>query len=70
MAEEEVLPIPNLLIAQNLFVLSSPNLKRLHEKARTELVEGIKADGMRSLLQLFWRLRHPLTHSNRNGTLL
>jgi len=53
MAEEEVLPIPNLLIAQNLFALSSPNLKRLHEKARAELVEGIKADGMRSLLQLF-----------------
>jgi len=47
MAEEEVLPIPNLLIAQNLFVLSNPNLKRLHEKARVELVEGIKADGMR-----------------------
>ncbi|KAJ3547629.1 hypothetical protein NMY22_g1574 [Coprinellus aureogranulatus] len=46
MAEEVVLPIPNLSLPQNLYVLSNPALKHLHEKAREELMEGIKADEM------------------------
>ncbi|KAJ7090188.1 26S proteasome subunit RPN7-domain-containing protein [Mycena belliarum] len=50
-----VLPIPNLSLAQNLFTLSSPSLARLHNAARTALLEGIKADEMgpwyRSLTQ-------------------
>ncbi|KAJ2914349.1 hypothetical protein MD484_g6057, partial [Candolleomyces efflorescens] len=46
MAEEVVLPIPNLTLPQNLYVLSNPSLKRLHENARSKLLEGIKADEM------------------------
>jgi len=44
MADEVVLPIPNLTVPQNVFVLSNPALKHLHEKARKELLEAIKAD--------------------------
>ncbi|PPQ85741.1 hypothetical protein CVT26_005191, partial [Gymnopilus dilepis] len=44
MADEVVLPIPNLTIPQNLFILSNPALTHLHENARKELLEGIKAD--------------------------
>jgi len=44
MADELVLPIPNLTIPQNLFVLSNPALKHLHDNARKDLLEGIKAD--------------------------
>jgi 26S proteasome regulatory subunit N7 len=50
MAEEVVLPIPNLTLPQNLYVLSNPALKHLHENARSKLLEGIKADGTRFLL--------------------
>lgn len=46
MAEEIVLPIPNLSLPQNLYVLSNPSLKHLHEKAKKELLEGIKTDEM------------------------
>lgn len=47
MSEEIVLPIPNLKLAQNYFVLSSPHLSHLHEDARKVLLEGIKADRTR-----------------------
>ncbi|TFK20856.1 hypothetical protein FA15DRAFT_707706 [Coprinopsis marcescibilis] len=46
MAEETVLPIPNLALPQNLFVLSTPSLGHLHDKARTDLLAGIRADEM------------------------
>ncbi|KAF8163849.1 26S proteasome subunit RPN7-domain-containing protein [Crassisporium funariophilum] len=46
MADEVVFPIPNLTLPQNLFILSNPLLKHLHENARKELLEGIKADQM------------------------
>ncbi|KAF8967233.1 26S proteasome subunit RPN7-domain-containing protein [Flammula alnicola] len=46
MADEVVLPIPNLTVPQNLFILSNPALKTLHDNARKELLEGIKADQM------------------------
>ncbi|TFK17018.1 hypothetical protein FA15DRAFT_661753 [Coprinopsis marcescibilis] len=46
MAEETVLPIPNLALSQNLFVLSTPSLGHLHDKARADLLAGIRADEM------------------------
>lgn len=50
MADEVVLPIPNLALPQNLFVLSNPTHAHLHENARTELLAGIKADSMYHIL--------------------
>ena len=44
MADEVVLPIPDLRMPQNLFILSNPLLTHLHSDARKELLEGIKAD--------------------------
>ncbi|KAF9818963.1 hypothetical protein IEO21_02377 [Rhodonia placenta] len=46
MPDDVVLPIPNLELPQNLFVLSQPALTHLHDNARTKLLEGIKADQM------------------------
>ncbi|KAF9525598.1 PCI-domain-containing protein [Crepidotus variabilis] len=46
MADEVVLPIPELTIPQNLFVLSNSKLSHLHENARKELLKGIKAEKM------------------------
>ena len=43
---EEIIPIPNLSLSQNLFTLITPNFKHLHDNAREELLEGIKADSM------------------------
>lgn len=44
MADEVVLPIPNLRMPQCLFILSNPLLTHLHSDERKELLEGIKAD--------------------------
>ena len=44
MADEVVLPIPNLRMPQCLFILSNAQLTHLHSDARKELLEGIKAD--------------------------
>ena len=44
MADDAVLPIPNLALAQDYFVLSTPSLAHLHENARKSLLEGIQAD--------------------------
>jgi 26S proteasome regulatory subunit N7 len=44
MADEVVLPIPNLRMPQCLFILSNSQLTHLHSDARKELLEGIKAD--------------------------
>ncbi|KAF9220127.1 PCI-domain-containing protein [Gyrodon lividus] len=52
MADETVLPIPNLSLAQHFFTLISPSLKHLHDNARTALLEGIKADNMAPYYQL------------------
>ncbi|KAG9226449.1 hypothetical protein CCMSSC00406_0003328 [Pleurotus cornucopiae] len=46
MADDIVLPIPNLSLPQQLFVLSTPSLTALHENARTELLKNIEADQM------------------------
>ncbi|PIL28151.1 hypothetical protein GSI_09688 [Ganoderma sinense ZZ0214-1] len=44
MGEDLVLPIPNLALAQDYFVLSSPSLAHLHENTRKSLLGGIQAD--------------------------
>ncbi|KAM5530291.1 hypothetical protein V8D89_016040 [Ganoderma adspersum] len=46
MGDDLVLPIPNLSLAQDYFVLSSPSLAHLHEDTRKSLLEGIQADHM------------------------
>lgn len=46
MAEEIVLPIPNLQLPQHYFVLTVPSLSHLHERAREDLLAGIRADSM------------------------
>lgn len=46
MADEVVLPIPNLTLPQHLFILSKPSQTPGYDTARTALVEGIKADEM------------------------
>ena len=44
MADDLVLPIPNLTLAQDYFILSSPSLAHLHQNSRKSLLEGIQAD--------------------------
>ncbi|KAG6831476.1 hypothetical protein H0H92_010385 [Tricholoma furcatifolium] len=46
MADEVVLAIPNLILSQHLFTLTQPSLTHLHDNARTELLNGIKAESM------------------------
>ena len=46
MAEENVLPIPNLALPQECFVLQQSSLAHLHVAAREALLGGIKADQM------------------------
>ncbi|KAF8684737.1 hypothetical protein AX14_004115 [Amanita brunnescens Koide BX004] len=46
MADDIVLPIPNLNLAQQLFALSKPGLATLHNDARKSLLDGINADQM------------------------
>lgn len=46
MAEENVLPIPNLALPQECFVLQQSSLSHLHDTARAALLRGIKADQM------------------------
>ncbi|KAG2361208.1 26S proteasome subunit RPN7-domain-containing protein [Suillus spraguei] len=42
----QIIPISNLSLPQHLFTLISPTLGRLHNNARKQLLEGIKADEM------------------------
>jgi 26S proteasome regulatory subunit N7 len=46
MAEDNVLPIPNLTLPQQYYTLLQPSLSNLHAAARTALLDGIKADSM------------------------
>ncbi|KAJ3483192.1 hypothetical protein NLI96_g6483 [Meripilus lineatus] len=46
MAEDLVLPYPNLELAQHVFVLSSSSLAHLHANTSKELLKGIEADHM------------------------
>jgi len=56
MADEVVFPIPNFTIPQNQFMLSNPALKHLHDNARQDLLEGIKANCTHSLIYIAWIL--------------
>lgn len=51
MADEIVLPIPNLQLPQCLFLLSSPTQAHHHEQARKQLLDGIKVDQMAPYLK-------------------
>lgn len=44
--EDDVLPIPNLKVAQYYFTLSNPKLAHLHENTGKELLKAIETDGM------------------------
>lgn len=44
MSDDTILPIPNLSLSQHVFTLLSPSLRHLHDNARTQLLDGIKAD--------------------------
>ncbi|KAF9267625.1 PCI-domain-containing protein [Marasmius fiardii PR-910] len=46
MADDIVLPIPNLSVAQNIFILSTPSLSRLHDEAREKALKAIKEEEM------------------------
>ncbi|GJE98959.1 26S proteasome subunit RPN7-domain-containing protein [Phanerochaete sordida] len=46
MAEEVVLPIPNLELPQHQFVLSKPQFSELHNDAKQQLLAGIEKDKM------------------------
>ncbi|KAK1233130.1 proteasome regulatory particle subunit [Marasmius sp. AFHP31] len=46
MADDIVLPIPNLSVAQNVYILSTPSLSRLHDEAREKALKAIKEDEM------------------------
>ena len=64
MADEIVLPIPNLQLPQCLFLLSSPTQAHHHEQARKELLDGIKVDR-----KLFLFIPTQPANQNRNGTI-
>ncbi|EMD38248.1 hypothetical protein CERSUDRAFT_113407 [Gelatoporia subvermispora B] len=46
MPEDVVLPVPNISLPQQYFILSNPALSHLHEDARKQLLEGIQVDKM------------------------
>ncbi|KAI5989489.1 26S proteasome subunit RPN7-domain-containing protein [Pisolithus albus] len=46
MADDRILPIPNISLPQHLFTLVNPSLSHLHDVAWKSLLEGIKADNM------------------------
>ncbi|KAF8644775.1 hypothetical protein AX16_008281 [Volvariella volvacea WC 439] len=46
MADDLVLPIPNLNLPQQLFLLSNVRFQHLHQNATAQLLEGIKTDKM------------------------
>ena len=44
--EDEILPIPNLKVAQHNYTLSNPRLAHLHEEGAANLLKAIEADGV------------------------
>jgi len=60
MADEIVLPIPNLELPQHFFTLSSPSLAPLHKNAAIQLLAGIKSDRRSFHLSQQYILTHPL----------
>jgi 26S proteasome regulatory subunit N7 len=63
MADEVVLPIPNLALPQHLFTLSTPTLAHLHAAAHEPLLKGIKADNMAPYYKLIAPAALPLDQS-------
>ena len=43
--EDDVLPVPNLKVAQYYFTLTNPSLSHLHATASEALQAAIEADG-------------------------
>ncbi|KAF5392143.1 hypothetical protein D9757_001408 [Collybiopsis confluens] len=60
MADDIVLPIPNLSAAQNFFILSNPSLSRLHDEAREAALKAIKEDQMAPYYQIITSSSKPL----------
>lgn len=52
MAEDKVLPYPNLALPQEHFILTQPHLSHLHDNARAALLRGIEADAMSAYYRL------------------
>jgi 26S proteasome regulatory subunit N7 len=51
MADETVLPYPNLRLPEQHFILLTPSLSRLHASARDTLLAGIRTDAMAPYLK-------------------
>ena len=51
MAEEVVLPIPNLELPQYHYALSQSQFSHLHDEARQKLLAGIEKDSMLTFVQ-------------------
>lgn len=71
MTDQEIPRIPNLDLAQQLFLLSNPKLVELHSDAGQRLLEGIKADSesqttSRQLSLLNQKWLHSTATSKRN----
>lgn len=43
---DDVVPIPNLKVAQHHFTLTNPKLEHLHESTSEEFLKAIETDGM------------------------
>jgi len=69
MADDAVLPIPDLKLPQLYFTLTKPSLSHLHDGARRDLLEGIKNDRMYPRIMSFTEANSGGT-SRRNGTIL
>ncbi|KAG6841166.1 hypothetical protein C0991_001294 [Blastosporella zonata] len=68
MADEVVLAIPNLALAQHLFTLTQTSLKHLHDNARSELLNGITQDQMAPYYKLIGSF--PNVHLSLDAALL
>jgi 26S proteasome regulatory subunit N7 len=58
--EDEILPVPNLKVAQHQFTLSSPNLAHLHADGSDAFLKAIEADGDRIN---YWLIQYAHLHS-------
>lgn len=54
MADDIVLPIPNLDLPQQLFLLANHKFAKLHPDATKQLLAGIKADSEHYHTGIFW----------------
>lgn len=45
--EDEVLPVPNLEVAQYQFTLATPTLSHLHAETSEKLLKAVEEDGTR-----------------------